>query len=187
MRYFIGFLIILGLIILGIILFIRLLFGGGGQPEVSNTEALTSYAQTSTVMQLEISGPINANQDHRRVQIDVGTGGNEIRIYKGYQTELLRRENFHSNPDAYASFLRAIDLLGYTSGDTAENMADERGFCPTGERYVFSIVSGSETKQRFWSTSCGDQGSFKGQTDMIIELFQAQIPGYEDIADDLGF
>lgn len=187
MRYFIGFLIILGLIILGIILFIRLLFGGNDQPQMKDTEALTSYASTRTIMQMEIAGPITADQDHQRVQIDVGTGGNEIRIYKGYQTEVLRRENFHSNPDAYANFLRAIDLLGYTNGDTAENMADERGFCPGGERYVFSIADGAETKQRFWATSCGKEGSFKGQSDMIVELFQAQIPGYSDLTENVGF
>lgn len=187
MRYFIGFLIILGLIILGIILFVRLLFGGGDQAQVKDSEALTSYARTSTIMQLEIAGPITADQDFRRVQIDVGNSGNEIRIYKGYQTEVIRRENFHANSESYANFLRAIDLLGYTNGDAAEEMADERGYCPGGQRNVFAIVNGSETKQRFWSTSCGDQGSFQGQSDMVIELFMAQIPGYSDIAEDVGF
>lgn len=186
MRYFIGFLIILGLIILGIILFIRLLFGGS-EPQPKDTEALTSYARTSTIMQLEIGGPITADQDFRRVQIDVGTNGNEIRIYKGYQNEVIRRENFYGSAESYANFLRAIDLLGYTNGDASEELADERGYCPDGQRYVFSIIDGSETKQRFWSTSCGKQGSFKGSDGAITELFENQIPGYSEITDDLDF
>jgi len=181
MRYFIGFLIVVGLIILGIILFIRLLFGGGEQPQLKDTEALTAYARTSTVMQLEIAGKINADQDHRRIQIDVGDSGNEIRILKGYGNEVIRRENFHSTSEAYANFLRAIDLLGYTRGNTDESMADERGYCPSGRRYVFSIVDGAETKQRFWSTSCGREGSFQGETNNIIQLFEAHIPGYNEI------
>lgn len=185
MRYFIGFLIILGLVILGIILFIRLLFGGPDQADIPQAKSLTSYSSTATTMQLEISGPINVNQEHRRIQIEIGTSRNEIRIVRGFQNDVIRRESFNSNPDAYANFLRAIDLLGFTKGDGSESVADERGQCPTGQRFVFAITSGAETKQRFWSTSCGEGGSFQGSSEEIIELFQAQIPGYNDITEDV--
>lgn len=183
MRYFLGFLIILGLIILGVILFIRLLFGGGGgETPAPTTAALTSYARTSTVMQLVIQGPIVADQDYRQIQIDVGNTGNEIRMITGFQGNVANRQTFSSNADAYANFLRAIDLLGYTNGDKSEALADERGYCPQGNRFVFSITDGSETKQRFWSTSCDQrEGSFQGDADTITDLFKAQIPGYDEL------
>jgi hypothetical protein len=177
MRYFLGLLIGLGLIILFIILLVRLIFGGGGEQQKPKTDLLT-YSDTNVVMRLLIDGPINADQDHRRIQIDVSDTMNELSLLTGYQGNVQKTQSFASNSSAYANFLRAIDLQGYTQGKDSKDLTDERGFCPGGNRYIFEIVDGANIKQRYWSTSCGGTKSFDGQVPVILNLFKAQIPGY---------
>jgi hypothetical protein len=75
--------------------------------------------------------------------------------------------------------LRALDLLGYTEGNDASELADERGYCPAGRRYIYAIADGSDILQRYWSTSCGE-GTFAGRTKGVRALFQAQIPDYRE-------
>lgn len=186
MRYIVAFLIAIGLIILFVILLLRAIFGGGGETPVERRINLADYENTGVIMRMVTEGPVNANELHRQIYIEVGRDGNKIQLVHGYQGEVVRQEQVNSNSSAYGSFLRAIDLLGYTSGNRSEAASDYRGHCPFGNRYVFQIVDGEDVKQQFWSTSCGDEGSFRGQTDQIVQLFQAQIPAYNDLTNDLG-
>lgn len=177
MRYIVGLLIAVGLGILGIILLFRFIFGGGST--VPPKTQLLTYANTNVVMRLTIDGPINVDQDHRRIQIDVGSGNNEVRFMTGYQGNIVKAQTFDSNPTAYSNFLRAIDLQGFTKGDDSKGLADERGYCPTGYRYIYEIVDGSTTKQRYWTTSCNQVKSFQGNSGVINTLFKAQVADYE--------
>ena len=43
------------------------------------------------------------------------------------------------------------------------------------------IRDGERDIQRFWSSTCG-QGSFKGKTAVVLELFRRQIPEYDTVA-----
>lgn len=187
MRYIISFLIAIGLIVLFVILLLRAIFGGGGGETPQERRInLADYANTGVIMRMVTEGPVNANELHRQVYIEVGRDNNNIQLVHGYQGDVVRTEQFNSNSNAYGSFLRAIDLLGYTNGNKSEAAADFRGHCPFGNRYIFQIREGSDVKQQFWSTSCGDEGTLHGQADEIIQLFQAQIPGYDDLTDDFG-
>ena len=187
MRYFLGFLIFIGLIILAIIFLIRLIFGGGGGTPEPKTELL-EYARSNKVMRLTIDGPINSEEEHRRIQFQIGQNMNELFLIEGYQNDAARmsRQEVASNPEAYANFLRAIDLQGYTLGNDSAEMADERGYCPQGNRYVFEIIDGSETLQRYWDTSCRDARTFEGKTAVIVQLFKAQFPDYFDTTSNFG-
>lgn len=186
MRYIVAALIAIGLIILFVILLLRAIFGGGGEAPVEQRINLADYENTGVIMRLMTEGPINANELHRQVYIEVGRDNNKIQLVHGYQGEVVRQEQVNSNSSAYGSFLRAIDLLGYTNGNKSKAVADYRGHCPFGNRYIFQIMDGNDVKQQFWSTSCGNEGSFRGQADQVVQLFQAQIPGYNDITQDLG-
>ena len=53
---------------------------------------------------------------------------------------------------------------------------DDRGECALGRRYIFKIINGANTPQRFWSTSCGGEGTFKGNAQDVLQLFDQQIP-----------
>jgi len=71
---------------------------------------------------------------------------------------------------------RALDLAGFTKGDAKSTNTNERGYCPTGDRYIFEIVNGASDAQRYWSTSCRNSGTFKGNVAQVKQLFIAQIP-----------
>lgn len=180
MRYFITFLIGIGLVVLIIILLIRAIFGGGGTPE-PKADLAADYSNSNVVMRLTIDGPVDAETIHNQIRIDVSQYSSELRIIDGYEGRVSRTERFDSNPTAYANFLRAIDLQGYTNGNDDEEVEDERGYCPFGQRYVFEIIDGGDSIQRYWATSCEDRISFKGNYDDIIRLFEMQIPEYRDL------
>lgn len=176
MRYFLGFLAAVALLVVVFILIVRG-FGGRGP----NVQAdLTDYAKTQTVMRLIVEGPVNADESHRSVSVIVGRSSNTINLVQGYEGRVIKTQTYQSNEDAYATFLRALQLNGYTKGNTDPARADSRGVCPTGKVYTFEIITGSATVQRFWTTSCGG-GTFKGNHALIRKLFKAQIPDYTKI------
>jgi hypothetical protein len=174
MRYFLGFLAAVGLIVLVFVLVLRGL-GGGGKSNVQTV--LTDYTSTDTVMRLTIDGPVKADQNHHMVRITVGRNENMVETIQGYQDTVLTTNTYPNNEEAYGVFLRALHLQGYTKGDDNPDRADERGICPTGTRYIFEIVTGSASVQRFWTSSC-DGGTFRGKASTVRNLFRAQIPDY---------
>ena len=179
MKYFLGFLAAVGLIVLVFVLVFRAFTGGEKEP-VKPVTQLSSYADTATEVRLTIDGPVSADQDHDRVRITIGRGGNTIEIMQGYQGALVKSQSFSSNTEAYFQFLRSLQLLGYTTGDPSPALADERGQCPLRDRYIYEVVGTSGTIQRYWSTACG-VGNFKGKGATIRELFRRQIPGYNKL------
>ncbi len=188
MRYIVALLIAIGLVVIFIIILMRAIFGGGDAPVEQKQVNLADYDRTNVVMRLVVDGPVTADEEHRQVHIQVGRDGNTVQIIRGYQGEVIRKEQTNSNSSAYGNFLRAIDLLGYSDGNKSKAQEDYRGHCPFGQRYIFQIMDGNDLKQQFWSTSCNDgSGSFHGQSDQIVELFQAQIPNYSTITEELSF
>ena len=129
-----------------------------------------------------IDGPINANQDHYQLQMTVGQNQSSLILYNGYQGQVAKSYTYANNSASYGEFLRALDLAGFTQGNTSKTADnDPRGFCPEGERYTFEIVNGSQDIQRFWATSCGGQGTFNGNVVTVKNLFMAQMPDFENI------
>ncbi len=177
MRYIIGLLLGIGLIVLTFILIFRAFSGGSDTPK--NLPApLSDYSTTQTLMRYTIDGPEISEQKHARIRISVSKDQVLYEQIQGYEGKLVNSKAYPNNTQAYATFLRALDLAGYATGN-AKISTDERGHCPTGQRLLYEILDGSQTTQRWWSTSCGaSQGSFLGKADVIRTLFQRQIPDY---------
>ena len=182
MRYFFGFLLAILLIIATFVLVLRGFKSGVSQHSI--TTPITSYANTDTTVQFTDDGPVTADQDHQGIRITVGEYNSTIQIYQGYQNNVTTSKTFENNPAAYGTFLRAISLLNFTAGvnKPSAQAADPRGVCPLGQTFTFQIISGDGTNiQNYWTTSCGG-GTFKGNSQGIINLFQSQIPNYPSIA-----
>ena len=186
MKYFLGFLAVVGLIVL---VFVLVLGGlGGGKKGPTNKPAeiiLSDYTNTATSMRLTIDGPVNANQLHRAIRITIGRDQNVIEQINGYQGTVAKKQSYNSNSQAYETFLRSLQKFNYTKGDTTPALADERGYCPGGQRYIYEIVSGVDTTERFWGSTCG-QGTFKGAGPAVRALFRAQIPNYNQFVSGTG-
>lgn len=176
MRYIIGFLISIGLIIL---LFV-MIFRGGNEPAApSQTRRMVDYANTSTVVQFVDDYAVTADQTHRQTVITVGRDAVTFTAESGYEGNVLHTQTYENNPTSYANFLRALQVAGYANGDNNPELRDERGYCPTGHRYVFEVKDGARSVQRYWSTSCGSVGTFKGRADTIRTLYRRQVPDYD--------
>ena len=180
MRYFAGFLVAIGLLILVFILILKGFSHSSGPKTPQIT--LSDYANTDTVVQLTIDGPLTSDQKHHGVRITVGQNQSTIQTYQGYQNDITSSKTYSNNESSYDNFLHALQLYGFTKGSTDPNKTDERGYCPNGNRYIYEILSdGGSDIERFWSTSCGGQGNFSGNPSEVRQLFIRQIPDYGTI------
>lgn len=185
MRYIVGSLIAVGLVFIFIIILARVIFGGGGdQTEQVKQASLSDYKDTEVIVRMIAAGPIVADQDFKQVRIDIGRDANTLDIIDGYRGDVSKHENVPSNPIAYGNFLSAVEQYGLGSGKNDDS--DYSGACPTGSRYVYQIVRGSKVEKQYWTTSCGGEGTFQGQYDMVNQLFQQQIPNYQEITSGLN-
>lgn len=173
MRYIFGLLVGILLIVVVFLLIIRAFGGNAPRVEVS----LPDYAQTNTVVRMTVEGPVKVDQERRSAKVTVGRSSNTMNLVQGYQGRVLQTKSYASNEAAYTTFLRALQLQGYTEGDDDPRKEDSRGYCPTGKVYTFEIITGDDAVQSFWTTSCGG-GTFKGNTEVVRQLFRAQIPDY---------
>jgi hypothetical protein len=178
MRYFIGFLVTVGLIILLIVL----LFHGGGKSKVPSTsKTLTSYASTNAQVSLTIDGPINATSLHEQIRITADNANVTYEHIKGYDGQVIDTQIFANTENSYDVFLHALLHAGFTKGDNAAALRDERGYCPTGDRYIFELKQDNHSLERYWATTCGKPKTYLGAVDLTVRLFQAQVPGYENL------
>src|SRR5690349_10170178 len=102
MRYFIGFLITLGLII---ILILLLFTGGDGAKKPKTPRSLASYSTTDAVVRLTTSGPINADSLHNEIRITVGKDDATYEQIQGYEDHVVNTASFANNESAYNNFL----------------------------------------------------------------------------------
>jgi len=185
MRFFTAFLIAIGLLVLIFVIIFKSI-GSGGGPKQQQID-LNSYANTSAVAQLTIDGPINADQIHQQVQITVGNTNTQFQILSGYQGQVVTSKTFANNEPAFAAFLHALNIAGFTKGDSDPKLSDPRGYCPDGDRYIFELDQGSDTIEKYWATSCGGEGTYGGNTEQTLDLFQNQVPHYSDLTANLSF
>jgi len=177
MKFIIGFLVTIGLLIVVFILIFR--GASHNNQTVQQVPKMIGYANSTKVVQLTEEGPVNADQTHDEVRITVSNMETAVEVFQGYNKNLVNSKTYPNNSAAYADFLAALDKAGFTKGDTSKSLADERGACATGVRYVLTIKDGDTDIQRFWASSCGTKvGSSKSTIDMINRLFIAQVPDY---------
>jgi hypothetical protein len=177
MKFIIGFLVTIGLIILAFILIFR---SSGGKPTVTATD-ITRYASTNVVMQFTIDGPVNADQTHRMTRITVGQNQVVMTTLQGYQNTVVQSKTYQNNTPAYTNFLHALQIQGFSKGSNVASLKDERGVCPLGSRFIYEVLDGAQDTERYWHSTCGT-GNFKGAYSTINALFIAQVPDYSSLA-----
>ena len=181
MRYFIGFLITIGLIVL---IFVLLLSGGHSGVTTPPLQLVT-YANSNADAQLVIDGPISGEQTHREIQIDVNQTAATFTLYQGYQKTIISTQTFANNTGGFGVFLQGLQRANFTKGNDDKSLSDERGYCPTGERYIMTLSNNGHNVVRYWATTCG-QGTFKGTLQNVLFLFRQQIPDYGTLTNDLS-
>ena len=186
LRYIIGFFITIGLIIFLIVLLVS--GGKGSKPTVpSANKQLYSYYNTDAKARLTIDGLVNYQGVHQQVQITVSRTDVSYDQLQGYDGQVVKHQSSPNTQNAFAVFLHALGHTGFTKGDTSADLKDERGYCPLGQRYVFELVDGSKSVERFWATSCSSTPkTYQGQIDNTIQVFKNQVQNYDDLTQDLN-
>lgn len=183
-RYLIGF----GLVILLLFIIIFMIVRGGGDDNGTVPETkkeLVSYSTNDQVtLTNRIIGPITAPQNHNEIEINVTNTMATVNLINGYDGNIVNSRSYPLTTEAFGEFLSALDKVKFTEGDTDEALRNDEGYCASGQRYIFEMREGSNNIQRFWSTSCGGTKTFKGDDDAVINLFQSQIPDYDDLISD---
>ena len=173
MRYFVGFLVTIGLVVLVVILIMRGLSGG---PKPAVQAPLSDYASTSSTVQLTVAGPIVGDKQFQSYKIVVARDQTTIQTRQGYEGSIIDQRTYSNNQESYFNFLRALDFAGFKKGDTKSPNKDERGACADGDRFVVQIKNGDSDVQRFWTATCRGMGNFKGNIAGVRHLFDSQIP-----------
>lgn len=191
MRYFVGFLIAVGLLILLVVL---LLTGGGGKnPRITGEKPHTSselaaFSKTGAVVRMTVDGETNADQLHTVLRITVGSDDVVYEQIQGYEGTVVNQRTFANNENAYNNFLYALGRSGFTRGNDDPKLANEKGYCPLGHRYIFELMDGSRDIERYWATNCGSgvPKTYEGSLSLTQELFQQQVPGYLNLIENIS-
>ena len=163
----------IGLVVLVIVLIVKAFTGTASAP-TSRTN-ITNYVNTPGAnVNVLIDAPTGIDQDHRQVKISVSATQNEIDILQGYQGTVINSMKYPNNTAAFSAFLQTINLLGFSKGKVGPS--NYSGYCPTGNRYLYTFNNGTNNVFSYWSTSCGGQGTFQGNASQILVQFTLQIP-----------
>lgn len=178
MRYILG---VLGLVLLAVFAIFLLATGGNDRTDRQEGErvvTLTDYADKSSAVSLTEDGRITGLDTHKSVRITVTPSERKVELLTGYDGSVERSQTFSNTSEAYEEFVFALHNAGFSrERDTA--ITDERGVCPQGSRYIYSLSEGDEEPIRLWSTSCsGKQGTFGGDTGLVRRIFHDQITDY---------
>lgn len=175
MRYIIGALIAVGLFIVILVL----IFSGGNSTNGPSPINPVSLASTNSSVRLVTEGQESADSTYREIQITIGQNSSELDVIGGYNGNVISSHQISNNQAAYDVFLHALNLAGFSNGDLSASQ-DERGHCALGQRYLYEIIGpNGGVRQKLWNDSCG-VGTFKGQDTYIRQLFQLQIPQYDN-------
>lgn len=184
LRYFIGFLVVLGLIIVVIALLFR--GGGGTKTNAPTPKALSSYSTTDAVARMTISGPVSSPQTHNQLQVTVGRDTTTYQQFLGYDGNVISSQSFPNTETSYNVFLHALAHAGYTLGVTDPKLSNSAGYCPLGRVYTFELVQDGKSLINFWDTSCGSTKTYGGNLNLTLALFQAQVPNYDTLTNNLN-
>jgi hypothetical protein len=179
-KYLVGGVIIFLLVIIGVIVFA----GGNDKEPVVEVQKVSvgEFVDTDAVVRYIVDGPINATEEHETVRIAVDRTARSVDIMRGYQGEVVKSQLFPNNIDAFNTFVKALEQAEFSEARRRPTQTDSTGVCPTGRRYFYQIIENSQTKLDIWNTSCSSSlGTFTGNTSLVRDLFEAQIPDFDKI------
>jgi len=171
------------------ILFVIALFSLGKQGSQSTPNQPINLMDNTTddsIVTLIVEGPVEANELHTTLTISVSADSRSIEADQTYQNQPVGVQTYGNNQAAYNDFLQALQYANFTKVAKGKTIASELGMCPLGNRYIYELTTDGQASLRLWSDSCGDRAAtFDGQASLVSELFERQIPNYDQVADSL--
>lgn len=166
-----------------------LLFNGSGE-ETEQIQRNTLIETTSDrAVRMTIRGEITADEEFRSYQITISPTSRVMTTYAGYLDSQIETAQLDNNTRAYEEFVFALDRAGMMSGTPLEGEAnDRRGLCPGGKILEFETLSGGQSEEMLWTTTCGGRagGSFEGSSSQISDMFLQQIPQGSELLNNIN-
>lgn len=180
MRYILGALGIVVLLVIGIIVLSGL--SGQNNSATRNTErkdiVLTDYVDKNSQVRLTILGRVVGNESRKAIRYTVAPGMRTQEVLSSYYETTTKREDLVNNRQAYEIFIHSLSNLEFTSEREVKNQ-DKLGACPFGNVYIYELINDGKGVLSSWSTSCNRrEGTFAGNANSVRQLFQTQFPTY---------
>lgn len=173
-------------IVLLIILFV-VIFNHGSGPKAPTPRPMATYAtDPSANVAMLIDGPVNAVSQHNQVLVTVSNSNTTIDVFTGYNDQLVESKVYPMTVASFHVFLRSLESAEFNNGSTSPSLSQASGFCPTGDRYIFTFNADGSQKQRYWTTSCNGPHTYDGNLSLTLNLFEAQVPDYTNITGNLN-
>lgn len=178
MKYVLGVLVIIFVVILAVVLITR---GGGDSGPVTERLVVSEEAREGVSAVFTTQGEVVGEDQRRAIRITVNQDERRLEVLTGYGEAVEKAHSFANTHAAFEAFLVSLDQAGF---DNAQQtlIEDKRGACPLGRRYVYELREYSQSLLELWGTSCSrKQGSFAGNATTVRKLFEQQIPEYSDL------
>jgi hypothetical protein len=173
-------------VILVIVLFALIVFQPSG-PKAKIPLPMASYAGNSSAqVAMLIDGPVNAVSLHNQVQVVVSNSATTFNIFSGYDDNLVLTHSYPMSVASFHVFLRSLEYANFNSGSNNPALSQASGYCPTGDRYIFSFDVNNSQVERYWATNCGGTHTYDGNLNLTLTLFEAQVPNFQEMTNSLN-
>lgn len=189
MRYGISILVIAFLFIIGSVVLISRIGGNSGDAPTARVTRLADFTNNDAAsISWTMQGKLVGDDEYKSLRITVTKSKRTAEILSGYAGRVEKSVEFNNSPEAFATFTRALDNLGF-GRERRVLIADERGVCPQGNRFIYRVTDGTKEVMRTWSDTCSTKdGPFGGRTPGVIrELFRQQITDYPKFVTGIKF
>lgn len=183
MRYVVSVIAIIAVLFVVIMLLVR---GGDSNTSTQNSVKATKlidYADKNSTVSVTTIGKMVGEEERRAIRVVVTPNERRLEVLTGYEEAVSSTQTFPNTREAYSNFLSALSNLGFLT--SRKNTADQRGVCPTGNRYIYDLSQDGSHVSNLWQVSCDKAGTFAGTGATIRQLFQMQIPEYNDLIQDV--
>jgi hypothetical protein len=182
MRYFVVGLAVLLLIVFGIVIFSH----STTNTVLPKPVKLSNYStNTNSNVSYVVDGPITAPETHRSIKITVGPQSRNLEVFSGYQGQVIVNQAYNNDSNSYGQFLAALDRSGFTRVRRSNVAGGATAVCPLSNRDTYQVSNGATTVMNTWSSPCVT-GTFAGNVSTVNTLFQAQIPDYAKLTQNVS-
>jgi hypothetical protein len=177
------FLLGMGVIIASITLVLILVFNHSSTTVINQQKPMAAYANDPTVqVAMLVDGPVNAESLHNQVLVTVTNSLTTFKVFQGYDDRIVKEKFFPMTEAGFHVFLRSLEYANFNKGRSSVALSQASGFCPTGNRYVFTYNRNGKQIERYWITNCGsDPYTFTGNSTLTQQLFVNQVPNYDNL------
>ena len=155
---------------------------------VSSQLSYSEYQKNGAKLRFSIVGPVVADENHREVVYEIGQGSRSVKLFKGYNSTLVKEQSLGNNYSAYDAFAKSLYTAGFTNERQSQKDSKYSGECPAGNIYTAELVDADNKVQKsLWRVSCTTKtGSLSASYQTLLELFKSQFPDYKNFTSDIA-